>query len=143
MCRESGGGPRLADFPRTKEAQQGPFFWVESGVARTHDAQMRCTEILDRSALEILVDHRRTDVGAARNSRRIPELVADATHHARYHPFCFAFAVRRTVLGKCNRGDYVPPHVRKSFAVNSSPRCSRTESLSREPVRLQAPPCQM
>src|SRR5215468_11165881 len=120
MCRESGGGPRLADFPRTKEAQQGPFFWVESGVARTHDAQMRCTEILDRSALEILVDQRRTDVGAARNSRRIPELVADATHHARYHPF---FLRVRCPAGPCSASAIaatsVPPHVRKSFAVNS------------------------
>src|SRR5215831_17800208 len=117
MCRESGGGPRLADFPRTKEAQQGPFFWVESGVARTHDAQMRCTEILDRSALEILVVQRRTDVGAARNSRRIPELVADATHHARYHPF----ASRSLSGGLCPASAIaatsVPPHVRKSFAV--------------------------
>src|SRR5262249_14771447 len=65
-------------------------------------------EILDGSAVEIRIDHRGTDVRAARNGRGIPELPADAPHHRRYHLLRFALALRRTVLGKCDRREQRP-----------------------------------
>src|SRR5262249_9655991 len=108
MRRESGSGSRLPDFPRTKQAQEGLLFRVESSVAGADNAQMPRAEILDRSAVEIRIDHRGTDLRASRNGRGIPELPADAPHHRRYHLLRFALALRRTVLGKCDRREQRP-----------------------------------
>ena len=49
---------------------------VEPDLARADDAQMPGPEILDRSPVEILVDHRRRDVRGAADGRRISELLA-------------------------------------------------------------------
>src|SRR5947208_515450 len=66
---------------------------------------MSWAEILDRSAVEILVDHGGADVRAARNSRRIAELLADAPHHGRNDALRLALGVRGTALGQRDRGD--------------------------------------
>src|SRR5438552_17554536 len=60
---------------------------------------MSWAEILDRSAVEILVDHGGADVRAARNSRRIAELLADAPHHGRNDALRLALGVRGPALG--------------------------------------------
>src|SRR3954452_8215988 len=65
-------------------------------------------EILDRSPVEILLDHRRAHIGAAGNSGRIAELVSDATHHRRNHTLGLTLRFRRPTLGKGNRGDQRP-----------------------------------
>src|SRR3954451_17259343 len=52
-------------------------------------------EIVDRSAIEILLDYGRTDVGRACHRRRISEPLADGSHHRRDH----ALLLRRRLCG--------------------------------------------
>src|SRR5919201_2094117 len=69
---------------------------------------MTGTEIVDRSAVEILIDHRRTDVRRTGNCRRISELLADAAHDGGNRALLFAGRLHRTALGERNRGGQRP-----------------------------------
>src|SRR6266536_1664404 len=65
-------------------------------------------EIFDRSAVEILVDHRWTHVRATRNGRRIPKLLSDASHDGRDHALCLCLGLPWAALRKCNGRDQRP-----------------------------------
>src|SRR5919204_2043396 len=69
---------------------------------------MTGTEIVDRSAVEILIDHRGTDVRRAGNCRRISELLADAAHDGGNRALLFAGRLHRTALGERNRSGQRP-----------------------------------
>ena len=66
-------------------------------------------EILDRSPVEILLDHCRTDIGSPRNRGRISELLGHAAHDGRHRPLlrCLGLgkAVALRMLGELNRSE--------------------------------------
>src|SRR6266850_6776780 len=66
---------------------------------------MARAEIFDRCRVEILLDHRRTDVRAARNCRRVPELLSDRAHDGGNRTLRIAFRLGRTAFGKCDGRD--------------------------------------
>src|SRR5439155_24630958 len=59
--------------------------------------------VIDRSAVEILVDDGGTDVRRARNRRRISELLADATHHGGAGALLLRGGRDRSTLGERDR----------------------------------------
>src|ERR687888_185057 len=100
--------PSAAYSPRPKQAEDGLFFEIEAGLARTHDTQMAWAEIVDSSAVEILVDDRRADVRRTGNRRRIAELLADCAHDGGDRPLCLRLRLGRPVLGERNGSDQGP-----------------------------------
>src|SRR5256885_1072462 len=81
FARSLRGGAGGANSPRAEQAQGGELFAIEPGIARADHAQMAGPEILDRSPVEILLDHRRADVRGTSDGRRVAKLLADLAHH--------------------------------------------------------------
>src|SRR6185503_17692296 len=71
------GGARGANSPRPEQAQCGPFFDVEAEISSADDPQMPRPEILDGSAVEILLDHRRAHVRRPRDRGSVSEPLGD------------------------------------------------------------------
>src|SRR5436309_1801933 len=70
-------GARGANSPRAEQAQCGLFFDVETEISSADDPQMPRPEILDGSAVEILLDHRRAHIGRSRDRGCVPEPFGD------------------------------------------------------------------
>src|SRR5437870_11400156 len=66
---------------------------------------MAGTEIVDRSSVEILLDHGRTDVRRTRHRRRISQPLADEPHHRRDAAPRLRRILGQPVLGERDRGD--------------------------------------
>src|SRR3954451_6836324 len=60
-------------------------------------------EILDRSAVEVLLDDCGTDVARARDRRRIPEAFADRPHDGGNTSFRLGVGLGKSALGKADR----------------------------------------
>jgi hypothetical protein len=98
------------------------------------------SKIIDCSPFEILVDDSRTDVRRPCRRACISESLADRAHDRRDRPLLLRLDLRRPRSANAIAASSVPPQVRKSFAVNSSPRCSRMYSFRRRALRLTSTP---
>ena len=95
------------------------------------------SEIGDRSPVQVLLDHRRADVGRAADRRRVSELLGDAAAHG--GDVLLRLRSPSPTVPRSARpiaASSVPPHVRKSLTVKSSPMCSCTYWLRCRSVRL-------
>src|SRR4029453_4188150 len=88
--------------------QQRLLFLIETDIARAEHAQMPRPEILDRSSVEVLLDHGRTNVTRARHRRWIPEALADGPHYRGDRPLCPGFSLGDAVLRGRDRGGQRP-----------------------------------
>src|SRR3954470_3388921 len=69
---------------------------------------MARAEIVDRSPVEILLDHRRADVRGARNRGGVAELLADLPPHRGYRLPLRGRRLRQPALGERDGGDQRP-----------------------------------
>src|SRR3954465_1152511 len=121
--------------PRAQQAENGLFFQVQTDFTRADHTQMPRAEIVDRSAVEILLHHGGADVRRPGNRRRISKLLANGSHHRRDLPFGLGLGLGRAALRERDRGQQRP--------------APRPEILCREflahvlaDVRVQPPPRQ-
>src|SRR5262245_41917042 len=101
----SGCLTRTPNAPRAQQAEQRLLLWIEVQIPRADYAQMARAEIVNGSAVEILLDDRRAHIGRARDRRRVPEALADLAHHHRHGSFLLGRTLCRLCLGKLDRGD--------------------------------------
>src|SRR5918994_5354254 len=92
---------RTANTPRAEQTEERVFFRIETDIARLHDAQMPRTKVIDRSSVEILLDHGWAHVRVARDRRRVSEPLADHPHHVCDHLLRLGVGLGRAVL--CER----------------------------------------
>src|SRR5690349_6696395 len=65
---------------------------------------MSWPEILDRSAVEVLLDHGWTDVARTCDGRCIPQAFPDASHDGRHPAFRLGLGLGDAALGEPDRG---------------------------------------
>src|SRR5215210_8688147 len=69
---------------------------------------MSWTKVIDRPAVEILLDDGRTDVRGACNGRSVPEPLAHRPHYGRNGALPLRLGLRDPVLRECDRSDQRP-----------------------------------
>ena len=98
-------------------------------------------EIVQRAPVPPLLDHGGAHVGRAGDRRGVAELLSDTAHHGGEDPPLVGRCLGKPAVGKAARcAEERAAQVRKSFAVNPSPRCSPMYSLSRGAVRFVGAP---
>src|SRR5215211_7608194 len=106
--RKSRSFTGRANSPRAQQAEECLLLWLELGITRGDNAQMAGSEIVKCASLEVLLDHRRTDVRRSANGRGIPELLGDRTADRGDDLFPSGLGLRRSVLGEADRGEQRP-----------------------------------
>src|SRR2546429_7717626 len=91
--------------PRTQQADKRLLLGIQTRLARPDDAQMARPEIIDRSPVQILLDDGGTDVGSARNRRRIAEPLADGSHYCGDRALSLRRSLRRRAPRQSGRPD--------------------------------------
>src|SRR5262245_61690966 len=94
------GLARSTYAPRSQQAQQSPLLRFEVDIARADNSQLTRAKVLDRPTVQILLDHRRADIGVTRNCRRVSEPPADAAHDGGNRPLRVCFGLAGSVLGE-------------------------------------------
>ena len=120
-------GPAQAG-PRSRSLGRGCFEQLHQRVLGggqvLRDGAVGRPEVGQRSPGEIVVHDDGAHVGGPRDRGRVAELLADVTHHRGERPLGLGLVSAGPRLSSSVAASNVPPHVRKSLAVNPAPRFS-------------------
>src|SRR5262249_16430705 len=97
------GAPSSVHSRRSKQAEKRLFLQLEPDFAGREDAEMSRPEILERSPVEILVDHSGRYVRGAAYRRGVSESLAHAPHRVRHGAALGRGSLHRPALRECDR----------------------------------------